>query len=339
MWATKHYDIVPVEQTQRGRFSRHRHRAGRFVAIGFLWIVLAGMARDAAAQAPCAACEPRRQDEVWLVSTRHLGCPLHHARPAYEVQRYDWDTGWHATPMDSFLAACETPCVTVFYVTGYDMNWDWTVRRGCEAYQALASGATTPIRFVIWSWPSEHDRLTLGDVREKGHRTDWESVYLSQVLVRMPEKSPTTLIGYSYGGRIVTGALHLADGGTLGEFGLNAASRGHRFRVVLMAPALHNHWLLANQYHSRAANQAAHMLVLYNTLDPVLVHYRLVDPYCKPMALGYVGVSPAPEHPAFEQCDVARHVGLRHHEHGYLHSPAVMHTLRQAALWQTTSRR
>ena len=84
-------------------------------------------------------------------------------------------------------------------------------------YRLLTAGVddATPIRFVIWSWPSAQVRGQLRDVRTKANRTELAGYCLAWVLTHLPETQQVSLLGYSFGARIATGAMHLVGGGEL----------------------------------------------------------------------------------------------------------------------------
>src|SRR5262249_26462123 len=77
----------------------------------FLLAMGAVAARAGATECPCPettkVCLPRTQDEVWLVSSRCLGCPDDEPLPPrFEVFRYNMDLHeWDASTLDAFLAA------------------------------------------------------------------------------------------------------------------------------------------------------------------------------------------------------------------------------------------
>jgi hypothetical protein len=173
-----------------------------------------------------------------------------------------------------------------------------------------------PFRIVIWSWPStrtsnRHRR----DAQTKSFYSDSQSYYLADCLrkVRMQSQSapiaplpkvegsvgaesPVTLIGYSFGARIIAGGLHLLGDGELGGHRLSAlegnAGTHHRVpvRAILVAAALDCHALLPGYRYGNAASQAEEIVVTRNGFDPVLRWYRLLYGRGGPDALGYAGL-------------------------------------------------
>ena len=83
----------------------------------------------------------RPQDEVWLVSTRGLPAVCRNVRPQLYVLRYSPVNGWRHSSMQELLAARRTKASTLMYIHGNRVDWNWSLRRGLESYQALTRDA------------------------------------------------------------------------------------------------------------------------------------------------------------------------------------------------------
>jgi hypothetical protein len=286
----------------------------------------------------------RTQDAVWLISTRHLGCPGQYDpnNPDFHVMRYDWQTGWQDSDFAAFLDTEDPQTVTAVFVHGNRIDWSTAFGRGMSAYISLVNGVDDPrpIRFVIWSWPSTPTRGPLRDVRLKAARSDCDSHYLAWFLSQLNPETRVGLFGFSYGSRIISGALHVMGGGKILGLGLvDAKPKANRTtRAVLMAAALHNYWLLPGCYHGKCVSQVDRMLVQYNSCDRLLRMYRFVDPCTDAQALGYTGfpwLADLGENASrIEQQNVCCEVGDSHRPQVYFASPSVMRELRQYVLWQ-----
>jgi hypothetical protein len=194
-----------------------------------------------------------------------------------------------------------------------------------------------PVRFVIWSWPSSQIKGPLKDVRSKAWRTDTDGYYLARFLAEMKPEVRTGLIGYSYGARIITGALHLLGGGSLAGRTVPAGERP-QIRTALWAAALHNDWLLPGHYHGQALAMADRWLTTYNCCDPVLSRYQWIDKCSDPVALGYSGLYgrnrlPPELNERVEEMNVSCLVGGTHDMRAYLYSLPVQDRTRQYVLW------
>ncbi len=188
----------------------------------------------------------------------------------------------------------------------------------------------TPTR-SIWSWPA--DQIRGGprkDAQVKAARSDAQSFYLAAWLERLAPEIPVTLIGYSFGARVIGGALHLAEGGTLLGMKRDVATPSatkRPLRVMLVAAAADSEWLLPGNRHGLAGRQIDQMMVTRNCCDRVLRFYPRMRPNDSSSALGFAGpTSPgrlAESGLNFETVPVESQVGREHLWHTYLRSSAV----------------
>jgi hypothetical protein len=285
-----------------------------------------------------------RSDSIWMVSTRCLacGCASKPAEQDFRFLRYDPAGGCQEAAWDAWSSEEVAGTATVIYVHGNRIEAGEVLGRGWTAYRALLRAApdAPPLRFVIWSWPSDkvHGPRPRRDAQVKAARTHCESYYLADFMSRLNPDTSLRLLGYSFGGRIVSGALHLTGGGTLGPFQLaDANSRPpNSLRVVLLAPAMDNHWWLPGRYHGDCFSQVDQLLLLYNSCDPVLRFYSRLDRGRGAPALGYSGfcwTSRLGENAErLEQTNVCCQIGKTHDEDAYFASEANMRAVREILL-------
>lgn len=283
-------------------------------------------------------------DEIWMVSTRHSNCASGKlAEPAnFRFFRFGPGCRWQAADEAEWIASQQADAVTLVYVHGNRVASNEASGRGLAAYRAVVRNRpdSSPIRFVIWSWPSSklHGPRPRRDAQVKAARTDCESLLLASFLTQLDSQTPISLLGYSFGARIVSGALHLAAGGRLGRYQL--ADADHRptnsMRVVLYAAAMDNHWWLPGRYHGQSFSQVDRLLLLYNTCDPVLRLYPKMDRHSSAQALGFTGFArPAalgPDAARLEQANVRGQIGRTHDEQAYLASESIMRRMRDMLL-------
>ena len=138
------------------------------------------------------------------------------------------------------------------------------------------------------------------------------------------------LVGYSYGARLATGALHLLGGGSMGKLELVERAHADRppLRVALVAAAVDAHWLRPEGYHGKAVSQCESLLLVNNQLDPAMRFYPLSPVGRRAAALGYVGVpgrsSLGELAGRIHSMDMTKSVG-RHHDLGdYLSASSVL---------------
>lgn len=291
----------------------------------------------AAVHTVCPTFRIRPQDEVWLVSTRHLGCPGPFV-PTYQMWRYEhgW---WLPRTGGEFFAADSPDVVSLFYIHGNRVESGEAFSEGLEVYFQLVGkfDGERPVRFVIWSWPSSQIHGPLRDVRSKAVLSDNDAWYLGYFLAHLNPHTPVGLVGFSYGARIISGALHTLGGGSMFGQVLPPAPRPP-IRVALWIAAVHNHWLIPGQANGNALPLADAWLSTVNCCDPVMARYRWVEKGSNPAALGYAGLAgrnwiPYEWQARFHELDVSHIVGRRHEMRPYLYSPAIQQQTRQYALW------
>ena len=190
--------------------------------------------------------------------------------------------------------------------------------------------ADAPLRYVIWSWPSSQIRGRLKDYEVKAARTKPCGWQLAWTIDQLPTSSPLALVGYSYGARLTTGALHLLGGGRMGQ--LELAERAHAerppLRVALVAAAVDAHWLRPEGYHGKAVSQCESLLLVNNQLDPAMRFYPLSPVGRRSAALGYVGVpgrsSLGELAGRIHSMDMTKSVGRHHDLSDYLSASSIL---------------
>jgi hypothetical protein len=304
-----------------------------------LWDVAPASAVEAAsttAAAPCATFRVRPQDAVWAVSTRGLGCPPPGWTYPLTVWQYESQSPrWANSTLDAFAASDDPEVVTVVYIHGNRIDSNLALQDGLSVYFHLAGAwdHERPIRFVVWTWPSDQIRGPLKDVRAKAARSDVDAYYLAQFLTQVNPEVKVGLLGYSYGARIASGGVHLLGGGRLAGLSLLTTS-GPETNVALWAAAEHDDWLLPGRTHGEALPRAEQWLITRNCCDPVLAHYRLLDKCTDPVALGHSGLVGrnllAPDvNQRIDELDVTGVVGSSHDMQRYLYARSILDPTRE----------
>ena len=286
----------------------------------------------------CQTFRVREQDEVWLVSTRHLGCYIPSNQPQFQVFRYDKGM-WQPKSEAEFIASDSSDIVTAFYIHGNWVTWNDASSQGLSVYFEMAGKFDTepPVRFVIWSWPSERTMPPLKDVRKNAARSDYEGYYLAVFLSQMDPEVRVGLLGYSYGARTISGAMHLMGGGQLFGHYLPLAPRP-QVRAAVWAAAEHNYWYQPSQFHSHALAAADAWFITVNPCDPVLARYHLLDPCSCPVAVGYAGIYgrnliPPDVNARVEEVNIANVIGNTHDWRDHLYSLYIQNRTRDYILW------
>lgn len=294
--------------------------------------------------APCSTIpQPRPQDELWLVSCRGLGCnSVEEQVGKLGHWRYDRKQGWAKATLPELLATDDLDVITTVFVHGNRICCDEAFSKGWRAYRTMVRCADDrPIRFVIWSWPSEPLKGPVNDARVKAWRTDPAGYYLGWYLDQLNPEAPVSLWAHSYGARIVTGALHLLGGGAVAGNQLDQRLHATRqpMQVVLLAAALDTDWLIPGHCHGSALSQVASMLLVNNCSDALLKRYHVIygRRSCA-QALGYTGMPgwsmSAEDLSKVKQVDASYHVGRRHLFDLYISSPDLMGRMRPVLMFQ-----
>lgn len=274
------------------------------------------------------------EDEIWLVSSRHLGsrnCDIH----SLDVRQYVGGQWYRSTPQTLF--STETRYATkptVILVHGNGWSFPMAIQRGLQTYREVLSTwhDKPPVRFIIWSWPSDRIPGPIRDVRIKADRAEDHSFHLARFLQRVPPSSHVSMIGYSYGSRVTLGALNLLGGGSVnGNRIFQTDVPTPRINLTLLAPAIRNDALFTSM--PRAYGQINHLFVMHNSRDRFLFLFRFTRFSDKTPAMGYTGVAcvrrlPGASH-RVDQFDAAQVVGPDHDYLEYIRDHNVEQRLRR----------
>lgn len=278
----------------------------------------------------CESAGLHADDELWFVSTR---CARH--APDGSIRLYYWKYDgvgkWQSKTLEDFLSASSS-LPTCFHIHGNRMTPSLANCGGWNYFTTFTNGVCKqrpPLRWVILNWPSERCcRKNRDDLRAKAVRAECHAFYLAWLVDQMAVDARISMIGYSYGARLIAGAMHLLGGGCLcGQQLVERTNPEPRaIRAVFLGGALDNDHMLPGRAFQRAPTQIDHLLVARNGADPALRWYPLLygfrlrvrtgqeamgftgfaGLYCVPQLLGRV-----------ENRDVTCMVGRVHEWHGY----------------------
>lgn len=233
--------------------------------------------------------------ELWLLSTRSLPrCGSSEFDPAaLDCRRMDDRGGWTAIDAAELLAPSDPTTPVAVFVHGNRVDWCTAIREGRSLFRVLRRAADArPFRLVIWSWPADQIRGVRNDAQVKAARSDVQAYYLAEWLDRMAPATPVNLVGHSFGGRVILGAMHLLGGGQLvgRSLAIDDGNRPERsIRAVVAAAAMDNASLLPGRRNELALARLERLLLTCNPCDPVLRWYPLMYRRGGPEALGYTG--------------------------------------------------
>jgi len=245
-------------------------------------------------------------DEILIMSTRAVGTVCDGKRLSEKLRCQRYEIGDNGCPhwkcmdwRDALQPASQvrkpaSPMRTVVYIHGNRIEPGEDRYRGMLIYRSLVAQGrpSQPIRFIIWSWPATTILGPIKDFRLKAARTCPVGWQLAWFLDQLPEETPVSLIGYSYGARIASGALHVLGGGRLNGLPLTERLHPQRppIRVAMIAAAFDADWMLPGRYHDRAISQVEELIVVTNHRDLVMRLYHLTVDRGRIHALGKEGV-------------------------------------------------
>lgn len=266
-----------------------------------------------------------RADRIWLLSTRKLtsrATQVEFDRPEFNISLLNAENVFQPKSFDTFMELVTARRKAVIYVHGNRFTAEDAITRGRWVQSKVSMHELDqPIDWIIWSWESDKNGILVHDARIKASRTEGQGLYLGWLLRKYAEKNvPTTLVGYSFGGRVVTGALHAAAGGELGGVSIQGEpTLGAPFNAALIAPAIDSLWLSQRGYHRNATQNLDQLTLFYNRRDAILKRYWLIDRVQGRLALGYTG--PRSFAPRFDGTslpvlsrDCSDSIGLKHDE-------------------------
>ena len=192
------------------------------------------------------------------------------------------------------------------------------------------------VRYVIWSWPTEQQGGALRSVRENVERANTEAFYLGSYLATLPADEQVSLVAFSLGAKVVSGACHLLGGGDIYGRGLPHYERNsHGYRVVHFSAAVTWSALCHGGLHGKALEVTDGMLNLFNRADKVLRHFQLATRRRHDEAGGYVGFSVPSEHRhKVEQWDASHMLGSEHSWDNVMRNRHLMQQTRAYLQWQ-----
>jgi esterase/lipase superfamily enzyme len=285
-------------------------------------------ARDASIAAGCS---------VWFVSTRELplDCDATSNAAAMHYETYVSGAGWTPATHEDLLASDHPHTRTTVYVHGNWATADDARYTGQKMRELLTADSCAPWRFVIFTWPADRcPTSAVKDARLKAGRAEAQAYYLAWLLDRLDPEVPVTLVGYSYGTRLIASCLHLLGGGDVHHRQLIERVHPERcgIRAILIAAAIDANCFAVDGRYSAAMSSVECVLATVNARDPYLRYYSLLYGAGGPPALGYQGVIEAdklgPAARLVSQLDVTHAVRRHHSLNEYVDAPEVLAELR-----------
>ena len=292
-------------------------RALLLMALALMASSVAETKAEAEASAKSATetqCPQSTAQSVWIISTRNA--PLCNRRrvigATLDYWRMDIDEDgcrhWLASDKDEFHGSARPGIPTCFHIHGNRTSHRYAISEGLGVLECLENQAHgQQFRMVIWSWPSGRTRgLNRNDARVKAARSDVQAYYFARCTRRLNPHARVGMIGYSFGARVITGALEMLAGGCIAGYRLDMQEENPqeetveetspttlgnlpRIRIVLIASATDRCWLLPGRRYGSALDLVDWALVTRNSRDPVLRWYPKMYGFRGPQATGFAG--------------------------------------------------
>jgi hypothetical protein len=213
---------------------------------------------------------PRPQDEVWLISSRDVCSPCDDPG-RLQISRIVGN-GRAETTLNDLVQTIESTSgfQNIFYIHGNNTDDCWAERSGKAVYQLNCGNRchVPPVRFVIWSWPSEKSGARLKrpvrDFRRNLDRCPIDGEWFGYVLSRLPDDADPLIFTYSLGCQV----------------GLTAVSSpailetGRQYRMMCLAPVTRCDWPCNECDLASAISSIRSLNVVFNRKDIALKGYR-----------------------------------------------------------------
>jgi len=195
---------------------------------------------------------------------------------------------------ESFYASLAPGTPVCIVVHGSFTNWKGLCDDCGPVFRWIRSAnPSRPLAVLFYTWPSAGP-ITYEphlDVAILGMRASFNSVYLGDLVARIPAGHPVCIVGHSHGARLTAATLHLLGGGEVDDTRLTYLPPAEqRIRSVLVAGALDHHWLDPGQRFGLALCRVECLLYMRNDHDIVLTVYPLRRIFSR-RALGEKGLS------------------------------------------------
>ncbi|HEV3021563.1 MAG TPA: hypothetical protein VGX76_03825, partial [Pirellulales bacterium] len=250
---------------------------------------------------------------------------------------------WRPSTFEAFLASDDPAVSTCIFVPGYEPDpktnqekfTERSTNGGWLLYEQVAPRCQ-PFRLVVFIWPAEREKRTrmVPNMRKKLGWAELHGWYMAWLLDQMHPDVPIGLTSDSLGASLLTGALHVLGGGSVGGQGLQRVHPERRPpRVAMMASTMSNSWLAPGRRHGLALTQVESMLITVNPQDRMLKLYRLARIGGGGFALGQTGEAGG----LGEYRDKVRYVNVnpyvrgRHWYTAYLKNPTFVNIMRPYA--------
>lgn len=246
------------------------------------------------------APKPQEVERFWIVQTRE--CPqVMGSDPWPKLKVLHFDKEGELVERDPRELFAQTIGRPVFIQVQGSLTTPDIALGGLMWSQAwLPENRVLPPDAVViaFDWPSQRVyQNDLRDINEKGRRAYVAGFHLASFLLGFPRESRISVLGQSYGGRVVPSALHLLGGGCLDsqnhdpQVRLQGTRPDLHIRAMIVEGASDHNWLDPDERFGRALHGCEQLLNIYNRRDEALVRYPFLIKSGHRKALGRRGMT------------------------------------------------
>ncbi|WP_166830872.1 hypothetical protein [Thalassoroseus pseudoceratinae] len=201
--------------------------------------------------------------------------------PVAQVRVVRYESGrYRPSDLKEWTASLQ-PGVPVCILThGAFVDRESAARDSVTHYRSfLRSAGHQPIHMMALHWPSKADftKCILTEMARLDRQATTNGHYLAQLISCIPPENPVCLIGHSHGARISCQALSLIATGRVADSVNPTDGQLRRFRLVLSAATVHQHWLNPGERYYPALCRVECLLCVHNWLDPMLCIYPFTN--------------------------------------------------------------
>jgi hypothetical protein len=214
---------------------------------------------------------------------------------------------WERSDAAAFYGTQDAAVPVLIFSPGYTSTKSATVEIGLQILGLCDAGK--PIRMIFWQWPAEKIGCRLlPDIRSKIPVAEANAVYMSMMLKRLKPASKVSILGFSFGTRLLGGAVE-----NIG----NLKPEGMKINLIYGGAASDRDWLAQNGRNGNVPKIAHKILVFYNPDDFRLKFYPFLYPgNANPKPLGTLGAPMSKINQEFhnkiEMVNLEPYIGFRH---------------------------
>lgn len=213
---------------------------------------------------------PRPQDEIWLISSRNVCSPCDDPG-RLQISRIVGSCRAETT-LEELVQTIESTSglQNIFYIHGNNTDDCWAERSGKAVYQIICGNRchVPPVRYVIWSWPSEPSNSRLKRPARDFHRNldrcPIDGEWFGYVLSRLPDDADPLIFSYSLGCQV--GLTALSSQAIL--------QTGRQYRMMCLAPVTRCDWPCNECDLANAISSLRSLNMVFNRKDIALRGYR-----------------------------------------------------------------